>query len=95
MVGTWPMSSDWNLNFKNMATKYLINPAKFRDLIRKINKAVEMVIATSSSDWNVYDVTANKCKQSCQFHRLINDGTTIVVLDELADPQSNWFEIYF
>ncbi len=93
------MSSDWNLNFENMATKYY--PAKFRDLIREINKeligdeAVQMVIATSNSDWNVYDVTANKCKQCCQYHRLINDGTTIVLLDALADPQSNWFEIYF
>jgi hypothetical protein len=99
MNGTSPMSSDWNLNFENMATKYY--PAKFRDLIREINKeligdeAVQMVIATSNSDWNVYDVTANKCKQCCQYHRLINDGTTIVLLDALADPQSNWFEIYF
>jgi hypothetical protein len=80
-----------------------MNPAKFRDLIRETNKellgdeAVPVVIETSNSDWNVYDVTANKCKQSCQFQRLINDGTTIVLRDALADhdPQSNWFEIYF
>jgi hypothetical protein len=52
-----------------------------------------MVIATLDSDWNVYDVTANKCKQSCQFH--INDGTTIILHDALADSQSNWFEMYF
>ncbi len=75
---------------------------QFRDLIREINKeliigdeAVQMVIVMSNSDWNVYDVTANKCKQSCQFHRLINDETKIVLRDALADPQSNWFEIYF
>jgi hypothetical protein len=52
-----------------------------------------MVIGTQSSDWNVNDMTAEKFKQSCQFQRLINDGTTIVDLDSLADPQSNWFEI--
>ncbi len=56
MIGTLPMSSDWHLNFENMTTKYRTNLAKFRDLIREKNKepigdeAVQMVIATSSSD---------------------------------------------
>jgi hypothetical protein len=40
-------------------------------------------------------VTAKTFKQSCQFHILIIDETTIVPLDSLADPHSNMIEIKF
>jgi hypothetical protein len=32
---------------------------------------------------------------SCQSQIFINDGISIVLLDSLADPQSNWFETEF
>ncbi len=100
-VGALMMSSNWNV--EDISAKYWSNPAEFRDLIREIKQrtglgwswTVQMVIGTSSSDWNVDDATAKKFKQSCQCQRWIKDGTTIVLLDSLVDPQSNWFEIEF
>ncbi len=47
-----------------------------------------------SWDWNVADFTAKTFKQSCQFHILVIDETTIIVLlDSLADSHSNRIEI--
>jgi hypothetical protein len=48
-----------------------------------------------SCDWKVEDVTPKKFKQSCQYHILIIDETTIVLQDSLADPQSNGIENKF
>jgi hypothetical protein len=96
MVGTSPMSSDWNLNFENMTTKYLINSAKFRDLIREINKELIGDGDCYVEQW--LECLPRGCKKMqaiLQIHRLINDGTTIALLDALADPQSNWFEYIF
>jgi hypothetical protein len=50
---------------------------------------------TMSCDWNVEDVTGKKIEQFCQFHILIMDETKIVLLDSLADPQSNEIEIQY
>ncbi len=50
---------------------------------------------TMNWDWNVEDVTAKTFKQSCLFHILIIDETTIVLLDSLADPHSNRIKIKF
>jgi hypothetical protein len=44
------------------------------------------------------DVTlchSNVFKQSCQVQKLINDGTTIILLAVLANPQSNTIEKKF
>ena len=37
VIGTLTMSSDWNVNLKDMNAKDSSHHAKFRDLIREIN----------------------------------------------------------
>jgi hypothetical protein len=62
-------------------TKYWSNPARFRDLIREIKQradlgwiwAVNMVIGTWRSDWNVEDVTANNSSTPAKFRNLIRE----------------------
>jgi hypothetical protein len=46
-------------------------------------------------DHDVADVTAKIFKQSCKFHKLIIDETTIVLLDSLAGSHSNRIKIKF
>jgi hypothetical protein len=53
---------------------------------------MEMGTLTMRGDWNVADDTAKPCKQSCQFHILIIDETTIY---SLAGYRSNRIEIKF
>ncbi len=56
---------------------------------------MEVGTLTMNWDWNVADVTAKMYKQSCQFHILIIDETTTVLLDSLANPHSKGIEIKF
>ena len=48
-----------------------------------------------NSDWKVQNVTSKHFNQSCLFHILIIDETTLVLLDSFADPHSNGIEIKF
>ncbi len=57
-------------------------------------------LISACGDWDVdkrwlecWGCDSKWFKNSCQVQILINDGTTIVLLDSLADPQSNWIEI--
>jgi hypothetical protein len=75
VIGTSTMSSDWNVNLTDNNADNSSYPAKFRDLIREIKQrsdlgwtwAVQMVIGTSRSDWNVEDVTANNSSIPAKF----------------------------
>ena len=51
-----------------------------------------------NGDWKVQilqNVTSKHFNQSRQFHILIIDETTLVLLDSFADPSSNGIEIKF
>ncbi len=54
-------------DFKILNKSCQIQRFNYRDKNKELvgDEAVQMVIATSNSDWNVYDMTANKWKQSC------------------------------
>ncbi len=49
MIGTSTMSSDWNVNLKDMNAKDSSHTAKFRDLIREIKQRV----SSADGDWDV------------------------------------------